>query len=210
MQTVIYPAVVTEADGPLFTADFPDFADLRVSASTPGELIATARERLSARLKSLEGEGLEWPRASSLSQSAGSRLYATGSIIWVDISVDDTPVRVTISLGERQLARIDAAAEARAMTRSGFLAWAATKQMESDAASAGSNATSRAIIDEVVAAGRKVQETLGPNSPVGRTLAELDAIALDGLRRLAGGVSDAVGMRPRTPPASSAAADQKE
>ena len=117
-----------------------------------------------------------------------------GGVIWVDVEVEDTPVRVTISLGERLLARIDAAAAEHAMTRSGYLAAAARRQM----AASGSpldGPTGQRIFDEVEAAGRRIHETLGPDSPVGRTLAELDAIALDGLRRVAGGVSSAIQSR---------------
>ena len=48
------------------------------------------------------------------------------------------------------------------------------------------------MAEDVAAAGRKIQEVLGPDSPVGRTFAELDSIAVDGLRRMANGMSSAM------------------
>ena len=128
-------------------------------------------------------------------------------MVWVDVTVEDTPIRVTISIGERLLARIDAAAEAHAMTRSGYLAAAARRQMASGGSPLDAPASQK-LFDEVAAAGRRIQETLGPDSPVGRTLAELDAIAVDGLRRMAGGLSGAV--RAQSRPKAEAPADEAE
>ena len=191
MATIVYPAFVDEAQAATLSARFPEFPELSIVAATPGELMAAARDKLGQRLRQLEKAGEEWPEPSTL---AGLRATAAPNVttIWVDVSVDDTPIRVTISLGERLLARIDTAAEARSLTRSGYLASAARRQLDHE----GASSPSQAILEEVVAAGRKVQETLGPSSPIGRTLADLDALALDGLRKIASGVSDAMTKSP--------------
>ena len=115
-------------------------------------------------------------------------------MIWIDVEVEDTPIRVTISIGERILARIDQAAGEFGMTRSGYLAAAARRQMATGRSPMETPADQK-VMEEVAAAGRRIQETLGPTSPVGRTLADLDALALDGLRQLAGGMAEAI--RPR-------------
>ena len=191
MGLIVYPALVSDEDPAELQAMFPDVAGLVVKAASPAELLTLARERLSQVLRALEKAGDGWPTPSSLADVRAAHPQHPGSVIWVDVSVEDTPIRVTISIGERLLARIDAAAEAHAMTRSGYLAAAARRQMASSGSPLETPAAQR-LLDEVAATGRRIQETLGPDSAVGRTLAELDAIALDGLRRMAGGLSSAV------------------
>ena len=100
---------------------------------------------------------------------------------------------MTISLGERLLAQIDAAAETHAMTRSGYLGACARRQIAAGVSPLAADPGQR-LYEDVAAAGRKIHEVLGPDSPIGRTLADLDALAVDGLRRMAGGMSNA--MRP--------------
>lgn len=197
MGLIVFPALVSDADPTDLQATFPDFADLAVRAGSPVELLLRARERLTQALRDLEKAGDSWPAPSTLAQVRAQAPDHAGSVVWVDVEVEDTPVRVTISIGERLLARIDAAAEEHAMTRSGYLAAAARRQI-AGGGSPMDGPTGQRIFEEVTAAGRRIQETLGPESPVGRTLAELDAIALDGLRRVANGVTDA--MRGRRPP----------
>ena len=203
MGLIVFPALVTEGEPDSFQAVFPDVSGLTVRAASPPELLTRSRERLGEVLRELERSGDGWPRPSSLSHVRDAHPDHPGSVIWVDVEVEDTPVRVTISLGERLLARIDAAAEEHALTRSGYLAAAARRQI-STSGSPLDHPAGQKLFEEVAAAGRRIQETLGPESPVGRTLAEFDAMALDGLRRMAGGVSEAMkprgGKRPAEPP----------
>lgn len=206
MALIVYPALVSDADPAELQAVFPDFAGLVVDAASPAELLTLGRERLSEVLRALEKAGDGWPAPSTMSEVRAAHPQHPGSVIWIDVTVEDTPIRVTISIGERLLARIDAAAEAHAMTRSGYLAAAARRQMASGGSPLETPAAQR-LFDEVAATGRRIQETLGPESPVGRTLAELDAIALDGLRRMAGGLSSAVRPQGRTRAAPSAEAE---
>ena len=194
MALAVFPALVDDASAGELHADFPDFAALHVQAASPGELLARAREALTDALRSLEKGGGEWPEASTLAQVRASHPDHPGSVVWVDVPVDDTPVRVTISIGERLLARIDAAAEEHAMTRSGYLAAAARRQIVAGGSPL-DHPLGDKLVKEVVAAGRRVHEVLGPESAVGRTLAELDGIALDGLRKMASSMSDAVRVR---------------
>ena len=204
MGLIVFPALVTDSDPTELQAVFPDVSGLTVRAPSPTELLTRSRERLGEVLRELEKSGDGWPKPSSLAEVRQAHPEHPGSVIWVDVTVEDTPVRVTISLGESLLARIDAAAEEHAMTRSGYLAAAARRQI-SMGASPLDHPSGQKLFEEVAAAGRRIQETLGPESPVGRTLAELDAIALDGLRRMAGGVSDAI--RPRGDRAAARPAD---
>ena len=124
-------------------------------------------------------------------------LGGAGFLMLIDVQVEDAPVRVNISIGERLLKRIDDAAESQSMTRSGFIAAAVRHRLgdETHADSAGVDA--QRIYDEVIALGRRVNDALGPESAFGRTLTELDNRALEGLRKLAGDVASAVGRRSR-------------
>ena len=203
MSLVIYPMLVSDAAPAELAARFPDVAGLAVRAASPAELLLRAREALLERLHALETAGEAWPPPSSLAAVRAAHPGVDDAIVWVDIEVEDTPVRVTISLGERLLARIDQAAGELAMTRSGYLAASARRQMASGRSPLETPGDHR-LLEEVAAAGRRIQETLGPQSPVGRTLAELDAMALDGLRQ----VSDALRGRrpaPKSPPGEPAA-----
>ncbi len=194
MGLVVYPALVVDADSSDLSATLPDFPGMMVRASSPAELLLRAREKMTERLRELEAAGDAWPTASTLAEVRASHPDHAGAVIWIDVEVEDPPVRVTISIGERLLARIDQAAGEFAMTRSGYLAAAARRQMITGRSPLETPADHK-ILEEVAATGRRIQETLGPQSPVGRTLADLDALALDGLRHIANGVAEA--MRPR-------------
>jgi hypothetical protein len=207
MTVVVYPAVVAPIEGGALKARFVDFAEVEVEATTSVELIRLAREQLGAELQRLEQNADIWPPASGLENLA---IPPGGSVVLVDVSVEDTPVRLTISLGERLLKRIDEDAEARSMTRSGYLALGARRLLGDHTAtfSRATGETGKKIQDEIDDLGRRLNEALGPTSPVGRTLAELDGMALDGFRWLSGEVRAAMKPRPRpadAPPAEPAA-----
>ena len=70
------------------------------------------------------------------------------------------------------------------MTRSGYLAAAARYRLGDETSQSPGEPTAQRVFDEIAAVGRRLTETLGPESTLGRTLAELDARALDGLRRV--------------------------
>ena len=202
MSDLVYPAVLRAEPGGL-AARCLDFPGLEVRGADPASVLRAAREAVSTRLSELEGAGEGWPEPTS-PQAIGP-LEAGASLLWIDIPVEDRPVRVTISLGERLLARIDAAAESFALTRSGFLAAAARRQLGAGVSPLEPD-LGRKLYEEVAVAGRRIQDTLGPESPFGRTLAELDGVAMDGLRRLAGEVTGAVRRR-RAPGEPSPAPD---
>ena len=196
MTVVVYPALVAITSG-LIAATFPDLATVRVEATTQAELLRLSRERLSDELQRLERDEAPWPDPTPLERLSP----APGeSILLIDVSVDDTPIRLTISLGERLVKRIDQDAESRSMTRSGYLALGA-RRLLGEASHPFRTSTSgedrETLREEIAALGRRVNEALGPDSPVARTLAELDALALEGLRRLGGEVKSAFRQRRR-------------
>ena len=189
MTVVVYPAHVSAAEGGGLIARFPDFAELNCTAANPADLVLTAREALARELQRREAQGEDWPPASdALAPEPGA------SLLLVDVTVDDTPVRVTISLGERLLRRIDGDAEARSMTRSGYLALGARRLLEQASSEPGA---ARNLQEEIAGLARRVNDTLGPDSPIGRTLAELDGFAMDGLRRVGSEMRSAMSPRSR-------------
>jgi hypothetical protein len=114
----------------------------------------------------------------------------------VDVSVDDPPIRVNVSLGERLVQRLDAAAEARGMTRSGFIAQAVRVSLGERGPGAGEfDAANRRLAEELSGLGRRINESIGPDSAFSRRMAELDDKVYEGVRRAADSVSAAMVRR---------------
>ena len=201
MTVVVYPAIVGPAEGDTLKAHFVDFAGMVVEAASAADLIRLAREQLGAELQRLEKAGDTWPAPTPL---AALIVPPGGTAVLVDLSVEDTPVRLTVSIGERLLKRIDKDAAARSMTRSGYLALGARRLLGEAGAPFVGGETGRKIQEEIEAVRRRLNETLGPDSQVGRTLADLDALAQDGLRRLGDEVRSAIRPWPRRPAAPAA------
>ena len=79
-------------------------------------LVVEARR---AAVDHLQALAEAWPRATPLEQFIVEPAVIP---VLVDVAVDDPPIRVNVSLGERLVQRLDAAVEAGGMTRSGFVA----------------------------------------------------------------------------------------
>ena len=197
MPVAVYPALVTGDQGRGYQADLVDFPGAVVAEPGWMELLKAIRARLLQDLEALEREGVDWPAPTSV-ETLGPKLQAAGAaLLLVDVQVDDTPVRVNISIGERLLRRLDEAAQTQNMTRSGFIAAAVLQRLGEDRASRSEGAPgSQRLFDEVAEVGRRVTDALGPESAFGRAVAELDARALEGLRTLADNVASAVKRRP--------------
>jgi predicted RNase H-like HicB family nuclease len=207
MTTLVFTAIARGAQGAGYNATFPDLPGLSVSGSDIAELLTRARETLRADLQRRTDEGLDWPTATPLEQIAAE----PGAIpFMVDIAVEDPAVRVNISIGERLLKRIDTAAEAAGMSRSGFIAAAARSALgERSGKAYDIDAVAKTLQEEWGQLGRKLTETLGPNSSFTRNLADLDNKVTESIRKAAEGVSSAMTRRmdaERTEASASAAA----
>ena len=205
MPVAVYPALVTGDLAQGYQAELVDFHDAAVAAASPAELLQAARQRLLAALSALEHEGGDWPAPSSV-EALKERSQAAGAVLMlVDVQVEETPVRVNISIGDRLLRRLDQAAEAQSMSRSGYIAAAARARLGDapGASEAGPGAEPRGsqrLFEEVAEVGRRVNDALGPDSAFGRAVSELDTRALEGLRVLADNVASAVKRRPGRAP----------
>jgi hypothetical protein len=193
MAVVVYPAIITKTEDRLH-ARFVDFATSSIEAATTADLIRQAREWLHGELLRLENAGETWPQPTAVD---GLATPAGAIAVLVDVSVEDTPVRLTISIGERLLKRIDDDAAARSMTRSGYLALGARRLLGDapEPASGLGGETGRKVQAEIDALARRMTETLGPESSFGRALAELDARAGEGMSRLGDQVRAAMRAR---------------
>ena len=199
MPVTVYPALVTGDQAQGYRADLVDFPGFSVTEAGSADLLRVSRERLLTALTALEAAGQDWPAPTPV-ETLGERLRAEHAILLlVDIQVEETPVRVNISIGDRLLRQLDEAAEAQNMTRSGFIAAAVRQRLGAAGYQAGgvNGPGSQRLFEEVADVGRRVNEALGPGSAFGRAVAELDSRALESLRMFAGNVGAAVKRRGR-------------
>ena len=104
MPNLVFVALATGDQQSGYQAKVPDLPDLNVAGAGIADLVAAAREAILKALQRLTDEGQEWPRPTA----AEAVTAASGEIPFlIDISVEDAPVRVNISIGEQLLKRID-------------------------------------------------------------------------------------------------------
>ena len=117
-------------------------------------------------------------------------------------------IRVNISLGEQLVKRLSAAAEARGMTRSGFIAQAVRVSLgERPSPNDFEGATRKLQVGRVADAGPQDQrQHRAGSSTFSRRMADLDGQVYEGVRRAADSVSAA--MTRRRDAAKSTAADE--
>ncbi len=192
MNTVLFAALATGDAAQGYRATFPDAPDCAVQAASLPQLLVEARQALAAHLQRAADAGEPWPEPTPIERVTAP----PGAIpLLVDVSVEDTPVRVNISLGERLLQRLDAAAEARGMTRSGFIALAVRVSLGERGAGPDFEPVMRRLQDEFRTLSRRINDSLGPGSSFARRMNELDDQILDGVRNAADSVSAAMARR---------------
>ena len=198
MPNLVFVALAAGDQQSGYRARVPDLPDLAVTGAAIADLVAAAREAVLTELQRLSDEGREWPRplaAEAVTANPGEFPFL------VDIAVEDTPVRVNISIGEQLLKRIDQAAEARGMSRSGFIAAAARTAMgEKPGSGTGADfdAIARKLQDEWSVLGRKITDSLGPDSAFNRNMGEFDAKVTEAIRKTADSISTAMSRRRET------------
>lgn len=206
MNTILFVALATADASGGYRATFPDLPDCVVAAPDLAQLLLGAREALSAQLQKIADSGETWPNPTPIEQIA----LTPGVIpVLVDASVEDTPVRVNISLGERLLQRLDAAAEAKGMTRSGYIAQAVRVSLGERGAGPDFDAATRRLQEELRTLMRKVNDSVGPNSAFGRRMADLDEQIYENVRNAADSVSAAMARRREASRAAAEAARQE-
>lgn len=110
---------------------FPDLPGLATAGTTLDEVRAFAEEALALHLEGLAEDGEPIPEPSSLETVMNDPDNRDGVAILVRAETRSRAVRVNITLPEDALREIDTYAEAHGFTRSGFLAQAARRLMQS-------------------------------------------------------------------------------
>jgi predicted RNase H-like HicB family nuclease len=191
MNTLHFVALVRGDRQAGYTANFPDLPECTAHGRDVAGLVIDARRAALDHLQALSDAGEAWPNATPVEQVV---VEAGAIAVLIDVAVDDPPIRVNISLGERLVQRLDAAAEVRGMTRSGFIAQSVRmnlgEQPRHDFEGAG-----RKLQDDFTTLARKINDAIGPDSAFEKRMADLDDRVYNGVRRAADSVSAAMSRR---------------
>lgn len=117
-----------------FGVSFPDFPGVVTAGTDLDDARAMAEEALAMHIEGLVEDGEAIPEASSLSKVMATIENRDGVAILVAVKTDvHKAVRVNVTLPADVLDQIDSYAEEHGLTRSGFLARAATSVMKKEA-----------------------------------------------------------------------------
>lgn len=127
-----YIGLIHKDAGSDYGVSFPDFPGCVTAASTLEDARLMAQEALTLHVEGILEDGEELPAPSSLDAILADAQNADAvAILAIAPSRAPKSVRVNVSFPEDVLARVDHYAEEHGLTRSGFLAQAAKKAMES-------------------------------------------------------------------------------
>lgn len=122
--------IIHEEDG-AFGISFPDFPGAISTGTTLDEALRKGEQALALHIEGMAEDGAEFPRLRTLAelrQEAPAALEGALAVL-VPAELPARSVRVNITLDERLLSRIDAAARAAGENRSAYLAEAAKERM---------------------------------------------------------------------------------
>jgi predicted RNase H-like HicB family nuclease len=118
-----------------YGVSFPDFPGVVTAGKDLDDARVMAEEALTLHIDGLLEDGEAVPEASSLEEVMSDPENKDGVAILVAVKTDAAKcVRVNVTLPEDVLAQIDKFAKERGLSRSGFLAQAAKKAIELEAA----------------------------------------------------------------------------
>jgi predicted RNase H-like HicB family nuclease len=130
MSKLVYAGVAEGDRAGGYSLFFPDLPGCVTAADTMAELVSNGREALSLHLEGMAEDGVPPPVPTDVEKLPRDAEAPAAAVVLVDVSLDDEPVRVNVSLPSALLERIDAAAKSRGLTRSGFLAEGAKKLLK--------------------------------------------------------------------------------
>lgn len=120
-----YPIAIEQEKGRTWGVEVPDLPGCFSAGDTLDEAMENAREAVAFHIEGLLDEGLPVPESKGVETWARNRTYAgrTWAVVGVDLAaLSGRSKRLNISLPERVLRRIDAAAAKAGESRSGYLA----------------------------------------------------------------------------------------
>ncbi|MBB5274515.1 putative RNase H-like HicB family nuclease [Rhizobium rosettiformans] len=116
-----------------YGVSFPDFPGIATAGTSLDDARQMAEEALAFHVEGMVEDGEAIPEPSSLEQIMADPANMDAVAVLIPLkSQAKKSVRLNITLPEDVLREIDAYAEAHGLTRSGFLAQAAKRQMKDD------------------------------------------------------------------------------
>ncbi|HEV7286480.1 type II toxin-antitoxin system HicB family antitoxin [Arenibaculum sp.] len=122
-----YIALIHKEPDSDYGVSFPDFPGCITAGATLDEAKVLATEALAFHVEGLIEDGEPIPIPSSLDDVMTDRAHRDAVAFLVSLPEPAKTVRVNITMSDRDLAEIDAAAKARGMTRSAYLVEAAKR-----------------------------------------------------------------------------------
>ena len=131
MIVTTYIALIHKDSDSDFGVSFPDLPGCVTAGTTLDDARMMAEEALSLHLDGMEADGVDFPEPSSLHEIMEIRENRDAVAVVVPVRGEGSrTVRVNITLPADILSQIDRYAELNGMTRSGFLAQAAKREMK--------------------------------------------------------------------------------
>lgn len=128
-----YVAAVEVVEDGTFGMVFPDLPGCTSAADTMAECVPMAREAAEGWAESMQAAGQPIPEPSPMERFIGNPEWADfAAFVVVPVEVAEPSVRVNFTIAPGLLRRIDAAAKARGMARSAFLAEGARRLLDDD------------------------------------------------------------------------------
>lgn len=129
-----YPAILEKEADSDFGVSFPDFPGCVGAGATAEESLRDAEAALALYIQGMIEEGHAVPAPSDIEEVATDPDVRRVALVMVAAHEPETVKRVNISIEESLLAKIDATATQRGMTRSQFLAEGARRLIQEGAA----------------------------------------------------------------------------
>ena len=126
-----YIALLRKESKSDFSVDFPDFPGCITAGKTLEEARARAAEALAFHIEGMEEDGEAIPAPSALDTVQLVKQHRDAVPFLVEVEPGSQVQRINITIAARVLREIDAYAEEVGMTRSAFLAHAATRELAS-------------------------------------------------------------------------------
>lgn len=128
---LVYAVVIHKENNTAYGVSVPDLPGCISAGDTVDEAMTMIREAIELHLEGMIEDGQAIPSARSLEDVRSGRQFrgaAAFALVQIDTSnLRSKAVRINITLPERVLARIDAAAKRSGETRSGLIAAAASE-----------------------------------------------------------------------------------
>ncbi|MFD2234080.1 type II toxin-antitoxin system HicB family antitoxin [Phaeospirillum tilakii] len=124
-----YPAIIERGEGPGFGVFFPDLPGCTSAGETIEAAARSAEEALGLHLRGMIEDGDPLPDPTPLDRIEPDPEIDEACRVLVRADLPGKTIRFNATMDEGLLSRIDAAARAEGMSRSGFLAVAAREKL---------------------------------------------------------------------------------